>query len=167
MTFFPVSVRKFTLDIFIYQKVTLVTLGRGISKSDIRGGGRIANGDVICGRPPRSNCKYIFFLRKQIEVLLIMILGMVERLFFALRHTILTPALSRETKLTPLKKKNGDVPGPLGDFVKLLVTERLFLFFFFFLKKISINGRFFCSKRAPTYPKKKTFCTKIITSYLF
>ena len=39
MTFFPVSVRKFTLDIFIYQKVTLVTLGQGISKSDIRGGG--------------------------------------------------------------------------------------------------------------------------------
>ena len=37
MTFFPVSVRKFTLDIFIYQKVTLVTLGQGISKSDIRG----------------------------------------------------------------------------------------------------------------------------------
>ena len=29
------------------------------------------------------------------------------------------------------KKKNGDTPGPLGDFVKSLVTERLFLFFLF------------------------------------
>ena len=25
-------------------------------------------------------------------------------------------------------EKNGDAPGPLGDFVKSLVTERLFLF---------------------------------------
>ena len=34
-----------------------------------------------------------------------------------------------------LNKQNGDAPGPLGDFVKSLVTERHFLFFPFFLKK--------------------------------
>ena len=37
MTFFPVNVRKFTLDISEYEKVTLVTLRGGWgSKSDIK-----------------------------------------------------------------------------------------------------------------------------------
>ena len=55
-------------------------------------------------------------------------------------------------------KKSGDGPGPLGDFVKSLVTERIFLFFPFFLKKLN-KLSFFYSKRAPICPKTKKFCT--------
>ena len=67
MTFFPVSVRKFTLDIFIYQKVTLVTLGRGISKSDIRGGGEGAESQKVTSfvdGPQDPTVNIFFFLRK-------------------------------------------------------------------------------------------------------
>ena len=39
---------------------------------------------------------------------------------------------SKETQKT-YEKKTGDAPGPLGDFVKSLVMERLFLFFVFLL----------------------------------
>ena len=59
-------------------------------------------------------------------------------------------------------KKNGDAPGPLGDFVKSLVTERLFLFSVF-LKKISINRRFFTQKdHLPAQKKKEVLHEKNI-----
>ena len=50
--------------------------------------------------------------------------------------------------------------------MKSLVTERLFLFFSVFLKKISINCRFFTQKEHLPAQKKETFCMKKITSYL-
>ena len=64
MTFFPVSVRKFTLDIFIYQKVTLVTLGRGISKSDIRRGAESQTVTSFVDGPQDPTVNIFFFLRK-------------------------------------------------------------------------------------------------------
>ena len=64
MTFFPVSVRKFTLDIFIYQKVTLVTLGQGISKSDIRGGAESQTVTSFVDGPHDPTVNIFFFLRK-------------------------------------------------------------------------------------------------------
>ena len=69
-------------------------------------------------------------------------------------------ALYIKIKYKSQRKKNGDAPGPPGDFVKSLVTERLFFFFSFFLKKISINCRFFTQKEYLPAPKKEKFCTK-------
>merc|ERR1712002_942824 len=76
------------------------------------------------------------------SLILYIILNYILTIFFCSQCTTQTMHIEQN-------KKNGHAPGPLGDFVKSLVTERIFLFFFYFLKKISINCRFFTQKEHP------------------
>ena len=64
-----------------------------------------------------------------------------------------------------LKKKRRRAWTP-GRFCEVASHGKAFSFFSVFLKKISINCRFFTQKEHQPAQKKETFCMKKITSYL-